>query len=584
MWIAAFVLELVTCGLYAKTPLRGRVANGLVAVFTVLFTFSLVIGKHIVVGDAYRGLFDVNYISDFGIFDILAVLFIAPGLYVLFSAPIAQLRHAKGDDSKTRFFVAQNPLDARWVAGLTVLIFVLWLPYLIIYWPGYVFPDSLASVDQALEFAVLNNHHPVAYTGFIWACLKAASFLGFGHTAGIGLSTVLQMLFMAFSLAYLSRWITVRCSLRPVFGVILAVVFGVCSYLASFSIALWKDPLFSAAGLLVSLCLADLAWSEGGSAGLKVSWVVLFVVSGIVMSLLRNNGVFVLGLVVAFLLVLVVKSSAGANKRCAKGHLAAFASSLAVLAIYLMVTGPVYTSLGVQEVEAAEGAGIPLNQMARVAALGGEMSDSDKEYLGSIIPFDEYPSRYYPCCTDNLKWSEGFDNEALGNGMWSHWFSMLIKNPKMYFDAWVLQTFGFWTVNTEQAVGGWAKNIDSGVPYNFDQDYREKLSDTYGINAGTLALDETLRSYFPFDSWSVPISWLFWAASYLVLLVVLGGRATWALGILPSLGAAFTLLLATPIWYWPRYGAVLQLCIPLYLAVAYVLFRSRNSQDAASQL
>lgn len=574
VWVVLFVLESVFIFRFAKVPLRGRAANALVIVFSILFSISLVIGEHLVVADAYSGLSDANYISECDIFDLVAFLFIVPGLYVLFAAPIAWARSGKQADGPVRPVVAWDQLDARWIAGLTLLILVLWLPYLIVYWPGYVFPDSLASVDQALGFASLNNHHPVAYTAFIYAGLKIASLLGLGHTAGIGFSTFAQMAFMAFAMAYLCRWVTVRCSFKPLFGVVLAILLGMCSYLASFSIALWKDPIFSAAGLLISLCLADLAWSDDSCASLRASWITLFIISGLAMSLLRNNGAFVLGLVAALLAVIVVKSFLLAGKQKARGYLVALISSIAVLFIYLVITGPVYSILGVQSSEAAEGAGIPLNQMARVAALGGSMTDSDKEYLGSIIPFDEYPSRYYPCCTDNLKWSEGFDNEALSKGMWSHWFSMLIKNPRLYFEAWVLQTFGFWTVNAEQAAGGWVRNIGAGVPQNIYQDGRVSLSQDYEINPGTLAVDETATSIFPIDSWSVPIGWLFWAASYLILLVILSGKAMWSLGIVPSMGVVFTLLLATPIWYLPRYGAVMQMCIPLYLAIAYVLFRS----------
>lgn len=50
----------------------------------------------------------------------------------------------------------------------------------------------------------------------------------------------------------------------------------------------------------------------------------------------------------------------------------------------MTITGPVYKALNVTPSEKAESIGILLNQMARVAALDGDMTESDKEYLNSM--------------------------------------------------------------------------------------------------------------------------------------------------------------------------------------------------------
>ncbi len=265
-----------------------------------------------------------------------------------------------------------------------------------------------------------------------------------------------------------------------------------------------------------------------------------------------------------------------AAKHETRGWLITLGTSVATLAIYAVVTGPGYAALGIAPSEASEAAGLPLNQMARVAALNGEMTESDKEYLGAIIPFEEYPTHYFPCCTDRLKWSSEFNNEALQNGMWSHWASMLVRNPNTYFQAWELQTFGFWAVNTEKLTG-WSWNVSPGYPRNMNEADAQKLIDNFQINPSSLALDSQATSMFPVDSWSAPISWLFWAACYLALLLCLGRKPLWALGLIPSIGVAITLLIATPICYWPRYGAVLQFCFPYFLLLVYLMFKGKNN-------
>ncbi len=619
VWLIFATLEFFAVRFLFKVPLRGKVANISVGLFSALFTFSLILGEHIVVGDPYNGLSDTNYISSYGFMDICAFVAILPGVYALLAAPIARIRQSSGVVGETAASNPQiKPLGVRWVLSLTLLVFVLWVPYLVIYWPGFVFDDTLFSLGQALGRFAWNNHHPAAYTAFLAVCLSITDVLGLGHTVGIGLSTIAQMAFMAFGFGYFSRWIVVRGSLKPLFGIALAAAFGLCSYIGSFSVALWKDPIFCSAGLLLSICLADLAWSRG-KAVFRKGWLVLFIVSALVMMFLRNNGVFVMALVCVVLLAVALvawarsraaraseanatesrtskanapesrTAEARASKApsgCApsyepRGWLSALGISLAALAVYVVVSGPGYAALGIAPSEASEGSGVPLNQMARVAALDGEMTESDREYLGTIIPFEEYATNYYPCCTDRLKWSSDFNNEALQNGLWSHWASMLVRNPNMYFQAWELQTFGFWAVNTEKQIG-WSWNVSPGYPRNTTESDVQQLEDNFLIYPTPLALDSTAKSIFPIDSWSVPISWLFWVACYLVILLCLGKKPLWALGLIPSIGVAATLLIATPICYWPRYGAILQFCIPYFMLLVYLMLKGKMGPKQAA--
>lgn len=247
----------------------------------------------------------------------------------------------------------------------------------------------------------------------------------------------------------------------------------------------------------------------------------------------------------------------------------------AVLLAYGVVTGPIYSYIGIAPSETAESVGVPLNQMARVAALGGDMSESDREYLDSILPLDEYRAAYTPCCTDSLKWSADFDGSALKEGLWSHWLSMLAKNPNVYFQAWELQTYGFWAVNPENGDQLWSWNIGGGVPRNTNPLYADQLS-SYGIESSSAALDESWNEMLPYDSWSMPISWLFWAVLYLSICVFAAGKGRWTIALVPSLLLVGTLAIASPIYYWPRYGAALQFLIPMYVLMFLLAFRGEG--------
>ena len=551
---------------------RHRVIFASACIFVALFDLSLVLGDHIVVAAAYDGLIDDNYIVPYGKADFLKYLAVLPVLLAMVLAPLQIILEKKKSFGANLHWRdrASLPLGIRPVMFLMMMILIAWLPYLVVYWPGFIFGDSLDSLSQALGFSSLNNHHPVAYTLFLKICLKLGWLFGANNTVGVAISSLIQGFVMAFVFAYMARWVSVRANAPFFVSVIIALIFGLSSYIATYSVALWKDPLFSACVVSFTLCLADLIWSEG-LVSRKPSWVILFLLSSLGMVLLRNNGVFLFLISFAAIVLLSVIRK-GLRKY-----------SLSLLCLVLVgttfgvVTGPVFKAIGVMPTEKSESVGVPLNQMARVAALGGEMTNSDKEYLDKIIPLDEYRQSYFPCCTDNLKWSPNFSNEALGDGMWSHWVSMLEKNPNVYFQAWELQTFGFWAVNTEEqasnvGLSGWSWNVSGGVPRNTSLAYVDDL-DSFDISSNPAALNENVVSVVPHDSWSVPISWLLWLCLYLLLCLCAADFAKWSICLLPSLALVGTLVVASPIWYWPRYGAALQFLIPVYALLFLLVFR-----------
>ena len=147
-----------------------------------------------------------------------------------------------------------------------------------------------------------------------------------------------------------------------------------------------------------------------------------------------------------------------------------------------------------------------------------------------------------------------------GSEFWSHWFSMFMRNPLTYFEAWELQTCGFWTVNVP-AVVAYNKNIDSGVPRNFG----DELQTGWGINARNVFGSDAAYELFPYDVWSIPIGIILWVILYFAIVFALLGRKRLLFPLIPSFGLLGTLLIASSIWYWPRYGAAVQFLIPFYV-------------------
>ena len=530
-------------------------------------------------GDTYSGLADANYISPYSVIDVIAFVFMLAVILPCFLSVYSLIKHGipyglKGEkvNGGSASLVA---MGWRAVLLFAVVLFALWLPYLIVYYPGFVFGDTLSSLSQALGSTSLSNHHPVMYTLLIGACLKLAGLFGFGNAAGCARYCLIQMVVMASCFSYLVNWVIARAGIfgkaRWVVYALSLAYFGVSPYIAGYSIARWKDPLFSTALMMLTLFLADamVLKTERGSRSSRVA-LAIFALFAFVVAFFRNNGVYVLVLtafaVALWLIVdggkdLSVRRKASVARRQAKGMLVVLVT---IAVVFFAVTGPLFDSLGVKRASNVEAFGIPINQMARVAALDGDMSASDREYLDAVLSLELYPETYRPCCTDLLKWDGDFKSAALGDGFVQHWVSMLLKNPVTYFEAWELQTFGFWTVNQPQVYE--FNNIAGGAPKN----NTEQLA-SYGIDPGAGIQNETVRELFPMDEGSIPIGAIFWLLLFLAACVCLMGKARWLVVLVPSLGLLATLLVATPIWYWPRYAAAVQFLIPVYALLFYRL-------------
>lgn len=151
----------------------------------------------------------------------------------------------------------------------------------------------------------------------------------------------------------------------------------------------------------------------------------------------------------------------------------------------------------------------------------------------------------------------------------------MVHNPRAYFEAWELQTFGFWAVNQPNIYT--KLNISGGVPRNTIETYAADL-DVYQINGENKLGHDSLRNVLPQDSRSIPVSIIFWMVAFLSICLCLNGRARWVIALASSLALLGTLIVASPIWYWPRYGTAVQFLIPFYVTLIVMVWQRGRSK------
>ena len=534
-------------------------------VISLVFSFVLVLGAHIRVTEPViaGGIYE-NYIEQYSALDVVAFWAMSALVFWVLSVLVQlscrcrccafcedSLRRNDGDSSIRLLSVALRAL----------VIFLLYLPFFLRYCPGLFFGDTFSSLAQIMGWNPLSNHHPVAFTLMMGVCIKVAGLFGLGPSAGVALLTVLQMACVASTFGYLSIWVTSRLGVSSRWSWLPVAFFGLSRYCALYSVALWKDPLFSCCLVLMVTMLADAVMGKDSwSSALRL---LVFGALSLGVMLLRNNGLYICAALFLVLAIIAVLGRLGRISPMGSGSRLAIPLGIAIAAC-LAITGPVYSAMGVVPSEDVESAGIPLAQMARVVALDGDMSESDRSYMNELLPLDRYKEVYHPSFIDPLKWNDDFNSDHLKDGFWAHWVSMFLRNPSMYFEAWELQTFGFWAPNVKGA-DGLPENFLMGAPYNLVAD--GEASAGVGFRNLLAPLGDGVDKVIGLNAWSISGAVVFWLLVFSAVLLVSRGRPRFALPLLPFLLLYGTLFIASPIWYWPRYIVAAQFGLPVVLVV-----------------
>ncbi|MCI8570061.1 MAG: hypothetical protein HFI43_01455 [Lachnospiraceae bacterium] len=532
--------------------------------FSAAFSIANISGYHVVTnGNFYFGLMTENYVTHFTKIDFVGFIILTYVFYKGFGY-VCRLISSISDNMDLR--EEYKKVSFEYCIVVTVFILISWLPYFCVYYPGFIFPDSLSSVYQALG-EPLNNHHPIMYTLFIRVCLNVGMIVK-DITLGCALYTLIQMVYIAFCLGYMICWLKNKgISVR--FCMIIMVGFAFMPFIAQNSIAMWKDPIFSATILLWSLYLLDCVMSKGSIIFYDRFYIFKSCLLILIICFSRNNGFYlILFSEIIFIALLII----GKNKEYLIGIKKISASTGIILFCVYVITGPVYSRMGIAD-KPVESLGIFLNQMARVVAYEGKMDEEDKQFLDSILPLEKYPETYRPCVVDRLKWDEDFNQEYLNehlNEFMSTYFSLLIKNPKLYIEAWILNTFGYWAPNYWEffADGGNIEKGDLSTFYEWDHK---------GIEPKNLLgnIDVSWNTIFDYHGTTIYLAVINWLVLFLLVVIVTRARS-YIIALAPSLGLIATLFIATPYVYWERYGLAEYYLLPVYLFILCMVLKKQR--------
>lgn len=438
-------------------------------------------------------------------------------------------------------FSLTGPVWRTWLV-YTGVILALWLPVFLCWGPVRLDADPVNLLKQAFEGG-LNDAHPIAYTLLLRFILGPFYRLGLIEL-GAYFFGFMQMSVVAGVLAYTLVWVRRRGG-----GVLWAVtgltLFCGTTMYAFQSLLLLKDPFFNAVLALYCLFLYDTAHCRGENLRRRGPAIQLAVLT-LLLCFLRGNG----WLITAVVTLVLFAAFKPARRRV-------LTVLLPILIAVKLITGPVYTSLGLQSRLTAEAWAIPLQQLGAVAASEPEaFAEHNALSIENIIPVSALGEAFSPVTVDPIKASPDFNIGYFGSwqaklDLMQSWLRLLPSQWRLYLRAWAAEVAGY--VNPRFDGGSYS------IPY-------ESYNGAYGITSKDLVLGLTgwkgLRDELEMRAVFLPPALVIFGVVLCGIILILRRRTHLLLAYLPMYLVWAGLLLGAPNYIQVRYVLIFTFMIP----------------------
>lgn len=444
-------------------------------------------------------------------------------------------------------FTLKRKVNIFLVASL--IIFLCWIPYFLIYYPGLFTNDSVAELKMIADnFKVISDHHTVIHLLFMAIPYNVGMFLFNNTVIAASLITLTQMIIMALIFGKFISFLYKRNVNKYILLAVL-LYFAIIPVHAFYSISNWKDIIFSGLVLLLTMELVKLLEKE--KITLKNSYS--FVIISVLTVFFRNNAIYMY-----FILAII--------------SLIVFRKQIKVIAIMLLIVfgvyfgikGPVYDYFDVKMSSSTEYLAIPLQQIGRMAYKGVDFTKKEEKLINELIPLDTLRKSYNPEIVDSIKFNDEYNTKVFEENKLEYlklWSTLCFKHFDIATEAYLISTLGYWYPNVDY----WTvvTKIDKNKVGLKDSSLLPK--EVKEITNGLTTKKIPLLNFF----WSIGLCiWLIFC-SFTICIKKKNIRSIYIF--VPVFGIWLTMMVATPVFAEFRYIYSAFTCLPLLLLASYVV-------------
>lgn len=431
-----------------------------------------------------------------------------------------------------------------------------WLPYFLYQYPGIIMTDSINQLKQVLGLAPYSNHHPVVQTLLLQIFYRLGSLFTSDMLIAISFYTVFQMCFMAFCIAHLIK--TFRLfQVRSLLCFLITLFYALVPYNAIFAINLWKDTLFAGFVLLFGCTMLRLI------RNCKPLDLILFILSGIMICLMRSNGWY--GFLVSFPFLLYY------YRKSAKIF---FPSLAAIFLTAAVVKYPLMNAFHVIQPDLIESLSIPAQQIAAVISNDRELTSEQSDLIGHVVDLNYVKELYDPFLSDYMKElvRAGDQNYLVDHK--KEFFSLYLKlgatYPGDYLKAYIDQTYGYWHPGAYHTTAE-----GEGIsPNTLGLSTRHLIKGPIVVKIREIATK--LGSMLPLYSLLWNMGTVFWFFVFCAGTVIIRGESKKLIYFLIGFTLYLTVMIATPVANEFRYMYFMMFSLPFYAMTAFMTLPAKE--------
>ena len=475
---------------------RGYSVNVLQKILSMIFSIFMTLGFSYARMNSWQLVF-----GSFRMFFISIIICI--GYYELFIRIFdlinIKIQHIKVEDFKLETMGKLRRLlkfiDEKPFLSSILIIIAFWLIYIIAFYPVILSPDPSFQIKQFFnvdtkyaegvvkldENVNITNHHPVVHTLLLGECISLGRLIG-SDNFGLFIYSMIQIGILSATLSYTIKYLKkVNISLKV--RVILLMIYSIVPMFPFYAMSAVKDTIYTSFMILYVIFLYNFITfnKDKKISNIKVIYVILLL---LLISLFRNNGIYVIVLSFPFIIFY-------SRKNMIK-TITIFAIFLSLTTCYSKVILPYFkiTNGSIREMLS-----IPFQQTARyVKNHGDEISEEDKKAIDKILIYDTIVERYQPELSDPVK--NKYNKYATSDDLKEYfkaWYRGLTKHPGTYIEATINNTYGYFYPN---AIKWYTYHkYDSRVTKDNLVDY--SYNDLQGIR-DTLVVYQGIYPYIPF--------------------------------------------------------------------------------------
>lgn len=537
-------------------------------ILSLIFTILTLIGKSYAIDHTLSSL----YISSAQVFKTIIFFF---GYYFIYYAIIKKVSSINFNNIilKKKTFLEEQ-INNYPVRTSLIIITILWLPTIIISLPGlcngdttdilsqYFHQDTSWSIDTINllnEDVYINKHHSVLHTvitGLIFSLGRKISSFTFGAILYTILQVALLLSIFSFMIKYMKK---IKI---PSLVLLLSILFiGLNPIIITHAICTIKDTPNAIFNLLYVIFLLQIVRNYNSIFNNRLR-LILFIITILLVLLLRNNGIYTVLLSFPFLLLLYK------NK---------FKKIFLTLLVPLLIFGTfnkiILPNLGVSDGSIKEVLTIPFMQLARVIKYETEdFTEEDKEVINKVLDFEKMKEYYDITISDGVKdlYNKDTTPEEL-KALFKVWFKYLKKHPFIYIESFICSTYGYFFPGQNSAMLYlYDYNIGESDFFDFNTFPMFNKLKTIGNNIITIYLNLPLLSN--------KVAYYDWLLIFSCIYIIKKKQYKYLIPLTPLLAVLLSCL-ASPVNGSYRYILPIIFSTPIIISIDYLTYKESKNNN-----